>query len=103
MSRPTFHVPYLRVMRSPHYVPLWLGQVVSNLGDTLNYVALVVLVFGLSHSGLAVSGLVLTEIVPTLLLGPGAGILIALVRHRHDVEQVTRAHHDQRSSRAAFH
>ena len=76
MSCPTFHVPYLRVMRSPRYVPLWLGQVVSNLGDALNYVALVVLVFGLSHSGLAVSGLVLTEIVPTLLLGPVAGILI---------------------------
>jgi MFS family permease len=76
MSRPTFHVPYLRVMRSPRYAPLWLGQVVSNLGDTLNYVALVVLVFGLSHSGLAVSGLVLTEIMPTLLLGPVTGILI---------------------------
>jgi MFS family permease len=76
MNRPIFHVPYLRVMRSPRYVPLWLGQVVSNLGDTLNYVALVVLVFDLSHSGLAVSGLVLTEIVPTLLLGPVAGILI---------------------------
>jgi MFS family permease len=77
MSRPTFHVPYLRVMRSPRYFPLWLGQFVSSLGDTLNYVAVVVLVFGLSYSGLAVSGLVLTEIVPTLLLGPIAGILIA--------------------------
>jgi MFS family permease len=69
-------VPYLRVIRSPRYFPLWLGQLVSNLGETLNYVALVVLVFGLSHSGLAVSALVLTEIVPTLLLGPVAGVVI---------------------------
>ncbi len=76
MSGSTSRVPYLRVIRSPHYFPLWLGQIISNLGDTLNYVALVVLVFRLSHSGLAVSALVLTEIVPTLLLGPVAGVVI---------------------------
>jgi len=76
MSGSTGRVPYLRVIRSPRYFPLWLGQIVSNLGDTLNYVALVVLVFRLSHSGLAVSALVLTEIVPTLLLGPLAGVVI---------------------------
>ena len=76
MSHQTARVPYLRVIRSPRYFPLWLGQIVSNLGDTLNYVALVVLVFRLSHSGLAVSALVLAEIVPTLLLGPIAGVVI---------------------------
>ncbi len=76
MSRPTSRVPYLRVIRSPRYFPLWLGQIISNLGDTLNYVALVVLVFRLSQSGLAVSALVLAEIVPTLLLGPIAGVVI---------------------------
>jgi MFS family permease len=76
MSRSPSRVPYLRVIRSPRYFPLWLGQSVSNLGDTLNYVALVVLVFRLSHSGLAVSALVVTEIVPTLLLGPVAGVVI---------------------------
>jgi hypothetical protein len=58
MSRPTSSVPYLRVIRSPRYFPLWLGQIICNLGDTLNYVALVVLVFRLSQSGLAVSALV---------------------------------------------
>ena len=76
MSQQTVRVPYLRVIRSPRYFPLWLGQIISNLGDTLNYVALVVLVFRLSHSGLAVSALVLAEIVPTLLLGPIAGVAI---------------------------
>ena len=76
MSKPVSRIPYLRVIRCPRYFPLWLGQLVSNLGDTLNYVALVVLVFRLSHSGLAVSGLVVFEIVPTLLLGPLAGVLI---------------------------
>jgi MFS family permease len=83
MSRPTSIVPYLRVARSPRYFPLWRGQLVSNLGDTLNYVALVVLVFRLSHSGLAVSALVVTEIVPTLLLGPVAGVLIDRFDRKH--------------------
>ena len=76
MNRQHSRIPYLAVIRSPRYFPLWLGQIISSLGDTLNYVALVVLVFRLSHSGLAVSALVLTEIMPTLLLGPIAGVLI---------------------------
>jgi len=76
MSRPASRVPYLRVIRGPRYFPLWLGQIISNLGDTLNYVALVVLVFRLSQSGVAVSALVLAEIVPTLALGPIAGVVI---------------------------
>jgi len=76
MRSPLSRVPYLRVIRRPRYFPLWLGQIISNLGDTLNYVALVVLVFRLSQSGVAVSALVLAEIVPTLALGPIAGVVI---------------------------
>src|ERR671938_1999021 len=83
MTKPKAHVPYLRVFRSPRYFPLWLGQIVSHLGDTLNYVAVVVLVFRLSHSGIAVSALVVAEIVPTLLLGPLAGVLIDRFDRKH--------------------
>ncbi|HEX9496615.1 MAG TPA: MFS transporter [Candidatus Limnocylindria bacterium] len=67
---------YGAVIRSPRYFPLWLGQLVSNFGDTLHYIALVVLVFQLSGRGIAVAGLVATEIVPVLLLGPVAGVII---------------------------
>lgn len=67
---------YVRVLRSPSYFPLWLGQLVSSFGDTLHYIALVVLVFELSGRGLAVSGLVAAEIIPVLLLGPVAGVVI---------------------------
>ena len=34
---------YFDVVRSPRYFPLWLGQLVSTFGDTLHYIALVVL------------------------------------------------------------
>jgi len=67
---------YASVARSPAYFPLWLSQLVSNFGDTLHYVALVVLVFRLTGTGAAVAALVAAEIVPVLLLGPIAGVII---------------------------
>ena len=67
---------YAEVMRSPRYAPLWLGQLASAFGDTLHYVALVVLVYQLTGQGLAVAGLVAAEVIPVLLLGPVAGVVI---------------------------
>lgn len=67
---------YARVIASPSYFPLWLGQLLSSFGDTLHYIALVVLVFQLTGQGLAVAGLVAAEVVPVLVLGPVAGVII---------------------------
>ena len=67
---------YAGVVRSPTYFPLWLGQLLSSFGDTLHYIALVVLVFRLTGQGVAVAGMVAAEVVPVLLLGPVAGVVI---------------------------
>lgn len=67
---------YAAVISSRRYLPLWLGQLASSFGDTLHYIALVVLVFELSGQGLAVAGLVVLEIVPVVALGPVAGVII---------------------------
>lgn len=67
---------YAAVLREPRYARLWLAGLVSSFGDTLHYIALVVLVFQLSGQGLAVAGLVAIEILPVLLLAPIAGVLI---------------------------
>ncbi len=67
---------YAGVARSPSYFPLWLAQLVSNAGDTLHYIALVVLVFELTGRGAAVAVLVAAEAIPALLLGPVAGVVI---------------------------
>lgn len=67
---------YGGVVRSRSYFPLWLGQMVSSFGDTLHYIALVVLVFQLTGKGIAVAGLVAVEVVPVLVLGPLAGVVI---------------------------
>ena len=67
---------YTRVIASPRYFPLWLAQLLSSFGDTLHYIALVVLVFQLTGHGLIVAGLVAAEVVPVLALGPIAGVII---------------------------
>lgn len=67
---------YSAVARSPSYFSLWLSQLVSNFGDTLHYIALVVLVYELTGRGAAVAMLVAAEVVPVLLLGPIAGVVI---------------------------
>ncbi|MGH2614195.1 MAG: MFS transporter [Thermomicrobiales bacterium] len=67
---------YADVIRAPSYFPLWLGQLISNFGDTLHYIALVVLVYQLTGQGVAVAVLVAAEVVPILLLGPVAGVVI---------------------------
>src|SRR6266702_24491 len=67
---------YGGVVGSRRYFPLWLGQLASSFGDTLHYIALVVLVFQLSGQGIAVAGLVAAEIIPVLVLGPIAGVVI---------------------------
>jgi MFS family permease len=49
---------------------------VSRAGDAFNTVALVVLVFNLTGSGLGVAGTVAFEVLPILLLGPLAGLVV---------------------------
>ena len=67
---------YRAVLREPQFARLWLAGLISSFGDTLHYIALVVLVLQLSGQGLAVAGLVAIEVLPVLLLAPVAGVLI---------------------------
>jgi len=53
---------------------LFMAHSVSRAGDAFNTVALVVLVFDLTGTGLGVAGAVMFEVLPVLLLGPVAGL-----------------------------
>src|SRR5437867_9028660 len=64
------------VLVKPAYRRLLAAQTISRWGDTVNTVALVVLVFRLTGSGLGVTGAVIAEILPVLLLGPLAGAVV---------------------------
>jgi MFS family permease len=64
------------VLARPAYRRLFAAQTISRWGDTFNTVALVILVFRLTGSGLGVTGAVIAEIAPVLLLAPIAGAVI---------------------------
>jgi MFS family permease len=58
------------------YRRLWAARTVSQWGDTVNFVALALLIYELTGSGLGVTGVVVAEILPILLLAPLAGPLV---------------------------
>ena len=69
-------------LRRPAFRRLFLAHAISRAGDAFNTVALVVLVFGLTGSGLGVAGTVVFEVLPVLLLGPLAGLVVDRVPRR---------------------
>jgi len=64
------------VLRHRGYRRLLIAQTVSRWGDTFNAVALVIVVFQITNSGINVSGVVALEIAPVLLLGFVAGTVV---------------------------
>jgi len=61
---------------NPDFRRLFVAHAVSRAGAAFNTVALVVLIFQLTGSGLGVAGTVALEILPVLLLGPLAGLVV---------------------------
>ena len=64
------------LLRQAPYRRLWVARTVSQWGDAFNTVALVLLVYALTGSGLGVSGVVVAEIIPVLALAPVAGAMV---------------------------
>ena len=65
-----------RLLARPAYRRLWLARTVSQVGDVAQFTALGLLLVTLTGSGLGVSGAVVAEILPVLLLAPLAGSLV---------------------------
>lgn len=78
-----FYSPYLTILQNRRFFPLWLGQLVSSLGDTLNYIALVIYVYQLTGSGFDLSKLSIFQIIPILLISPLAGVVIDRFPRKH--------------------
>jgi MFS family permease len=69
--------PGLRsVLARPGYRRLWAARTVSQCGDVVQFTTIALLVLQLTGSGLGVSGAVLAEIAPVVLLAPIAGALV---------------------------
>ncbi len=70
------HAGLRALLRRPAYRRLWLARTISQVGDVAQFTALALLLIALTGSGLGVSGAVLAEIAPVLLLAPLAGNLV---------------------------
>jgi predicted MFS family arabinose efflux permease len=64
----------LRSNRNYRYA--WTGQVVSEIGDHFNNIAVFSLVMQTTGSGLIVSGVMLARAVPAIVAGPVAGVVL---------------------------
>src|SRR3954464_12114459 len=62
--------------QNPNYRYTWMGQVVSEVGDYFNNIAVFALVMEKSGSGLVVSGVMLARAIPAVLAGPAAGVIL---------------------------
>ena len=68
---------FLHLLRSNrNYRTTWMAQVVSEVGDNFNNIAVFALVMQQTHSGLAVGGVMLSRAVGILLAGPIAGVVL---------------------------
>lgn len=62
--------------QNPNYRYTWLAQIVSEVGDYFNNIAVFALVMEKSGSGLVVSGVMLSRAIPAVLAGPAAGVIL---------------------------
>jgi len=66
-----------------NYRYTWMGQVVSEIGDHFNNIAVFSLALAITKSGLVVSGIMLSRAVPAVLAGPIAGVLLDRLNRKH--------------------
>jgi len=68
---------YLSILqKNPSFRHLWYGQVVSELGDWLNSIAIYSLILEVSDSGMALAGVMMAKLLPIVFISPYAGIVI---------------------------
>jgi len=68
--------PLALLRHNANYRNTWMAQVVSEIGDYFNNVAVFALVMEKSGSGMVVSGVMLSRAIPAVLAGPVAGVLL---------------------------
>lgn len=69
-------VGYLALVRgNRNFRFLWLGQIISLLGDWFNLIASAALITSLTQSGLAVGGLFAVRMLAPFLISPVAGVM----------------------------
>src|SRR5512139_773630 len=68
---------FVRLLRdNRNYRYTWMGQIVSEIGDHFNNIAVFSLALETGGSGLVVMGVMLARAIPAVMAGPLAGVLL---------------------------
>ena len=67
---------YQRLFRNRNFMALWIGQMISFIGDYFVYLAIPIVVNRLTGSALMVGLSLISGAIPALLLGPIAGVFV---------------------------
>lgn len=68
--------PYVRLLRNRNFLALLLGQLISFIGDYFIFLALPIIINRLTQSTMMVGLSFMSNAIPTLLLGPIAGVFV---------------------------
>ncbi|MBU0495575.1 MAG: MFS transporter [Chloroflexi bacterium] len=69
-------VSYLTVLRNRNFAILWGGQIVSQIGDAFNWLAMLITVERLTGSTMAMGFMAISLALPQLLFGMLAGVFV---------------------------
>ena len=68
---------FLRLLKNNrNYRYTWSGQVVSEIGDHFNNIAVFSVALATTHSGMVVTGVMLARAIPAVMAGPLAGVVL---------------------------
>jgi MFS family permease len=74
---------YVELLRAnPNFRNLWFGQIVSQLGDWFDTIAVFTLIFQLTHSAETAGLLTLARFLPSVFIGPTAGVVVDRVNRK---------------------
>lgn len=73
---------FRRVLANPQFLKLWIGQLVSALGDRFTQMALLGLVIGSTNTGQETSRITFYSLLPTFLFGHLAGMCVDRMSRR---------------------
>ena len=80
---PSDTLGFLDLLRqNRNYRFAWTGQLVSEIGDHFNNIAVFSLALATTRSGLVVSGVMLARAIPAVLAGPLAGVALDRLNRR---------------------
>src|SRR5262245_58964179 len=66
----------IAVLRQRNFVLLWIGQIISSLGDWVLWIALPFFVYGQTGSALSTGAMFVIQSLPPILFGSLAGVFV---------------------------